>query len=288
MPIPSAAERRREKRAARTGGEPELDIAGDTPYARYGAIDTLLDLQRPRTDEPSETSFIIATQVMELLFTLLAGHWERARDAMEEDDVPAALAELRRGAHVQDVLVSSWDLLADLSPTEFSRFRDALGDASGFQSHTYRRLEFLLGNTSEPMVRPHKGSPRARAELERAMSEPGLYDAALRLLARRGLPVPEEALERDRARPYAEHDGVRAAWARVYADDTPGNDLFTLAEALLDTAERVTRWRQRHLAAVKRSMGAKPGTGGSNGLRWLAANAAEDVFPELWSLRTEL
>ncbi|WP_017540313.1 tryptophan 2,3-dioxygenase [Nocardiopsis halophila] len=289
MPIPStAAERRRAERAARSGGEPELEFAGGTPYARYGAIDTLLDLQRPRTAEPSETSFIIATQVMELLFSLLAEHWERAREAMERDDTAAAVAELRRGARVQDVLVSSWDLLADLSPTEFSRFRDALGDASGFQSHTYRRLEFLLGNTSAAMVRPHRGSPRARAELERAMEEPGLYDAALGLLARRGLPVPDEALRRDRTRPYAEHPGVREAWARVYADDTPGNDLFVLAEALLDTAERVTRWRQRHLAAVKRSMGAKPGTGGSNGLRWLAANAAEDVFPELWSLRTEL
>ncbi|MFW5419464.1 tryptophan 2,3-dioxygenase [Nocardiopsis sp. CNT-189] len=275
-------------RGAREDGRPRLDFDGGTPYAEYAAIDVLLDLRRPRTDEPAETDFIVATQVMELLFDLLAEHWVRARDALERDDVPAALAELRKGTRVQDVLVSSWDLLADLTPTEFARFRSAFGEASGFQSHTYRRLEFLIGNKSAAMLRPYQDAPRARADLERALAEPGLYDAALRLLARRGLPVPAEAVDRDWTRPYRPDPGVERAWAGVYADDTPGNELFLLAEALLDTAERVTRWRWRHLSAVKRSLGAKPGSGGSDGVRWLAGNAARDVFPELWSLRAAL
>ncbi|TDQ52385.1 tryptophan 2,3-dioxygenase [Actinorugispora endophytica] len=274
------------ERAGQDGELPTLSFDGGTPYARYGGIDTLLSLQNPVSDEPAETSFIITTQVMELLFTLVRHEWELARDALEADDVPAALAALRRGAGAQDVLVESWGLLATMTPTEFGRFRDGLGEASGFQSHTYRHLEFLLGNKSAAMVRPHRATPEARARLERALAEPGLYDAALRLLHRRGVPVPAERVERDWTSPAPPHPDVVRAWALVYADDRPGNELLALAEALLDTAERMTRWRHRHLMAVKRTMGAKPGTGGSSGLRWLDRNAREDVFPELWQLRT--
>ncbi|WP_082126701.1 tryptophan 2,3-dioxygenase [Allosalinactinospora lopnorensis] len=267
---------------------PTLTFEQTNPYVRYGELDTLLELQRPRTNEPAEPSFIITTQVMELLFKLLRQRWEEARDALEADDLPEALAALRRATHVQDVLVKSWDLLATLTPPEFGRFRESLGEASGFQSYAYRHLEFLLGNKSAAMVRPHRSAPEVRADLEGALAEPGLYDAALRLLHRRGLPVPRERVDRDWTRPYAPHPGVEQAWAEVYADDRPGNELFALAEALVDTAERVTRWRHRHLMAVKRGMGAKPGTGGSSGLEWLGKNAGQDVFPELWTLRTSI
>lgn len=254
-------------------------------YTDYLYTDTLLSLQRPRTGEPAELSFIISSQVMELLFTLIRHHWEAARDALEDDDPAAAVAALRSAAGAQDVLVESWSMLATLTPTEFARFRDELGAASGVQSAAYRRLEFLVGNKSAAMVRPHRDLP-ARAGLERTLAEPGVYDAALRLLRRRGYPVPESAAERDWRRPYTPDHDVERAWARVYADERPDNELLRLAEALMDTAERVTRWRQRHLTAVKRTIGAKPGTGGSSGLDWLARNAEQDVFPELWSLRT--
>ncbi|MDA0566235.1 tryptophan 2,3-dioxygenase [Streptomonospora sp. S1-112] len=257
-------------------------------YADYVRTQTLLDLQRPRTGEPAELSFIIATQVMELLFTLVRQHWTAARDALEADDAEAAIAALRRGAGAQDVLVESWALLGTLTPAEFDRFRDSLGVASGVQSPSYRHLEFLLGNKSPGMIRPFRAQPEVHRDLERALAEPGLYDAALRLLHRRGLGVPAASAERDWRRPYRPHPDVEKAWARVYADERPGNELLRLAEALVDTAERVTRWRHRHLMAVKRAMGAKPGTGGSSGLDWLARNAAQDVFPELWSLRTAL
>ncbi|GAA4948130.1 tryptophan 2,3-dioxygenase [Streptomonospora halophila] len=276
--------------AAESAGEPRscpvLGADEAAAYTDYVRTETLLSLQRPRTGEPAELDFIIATQVMELLFRLVRHHWEAARDALEADDTGSALAALRRGAGTQDVLAESWGLLATLTPTEFDRFRDALGVASGVQSASYRQLEFLLGNKSAGLARAHEDLPLAHAELERALAEPGLYDAALRLLHRRGLPVPHEAAERDWRRPYTADPRVERAWAAVYADERPENDLLQLAEALLDTAERVTRWRHRHLMAVKRAMGAKPGTGGSSGLDWLARNAAQDVFPELWSLRT--
>ncbi|WP_017572061.1 tryptophan 2,3-dioxygenase [Nocardiopsis halotolerans] len=274
--------------AARTGedGSPTLSFERNTPYVDYVGIDTLLSLQRPRTDEPAESSFIIATQVMELLFALVQERWEAARDALEADDVPGALAWLRRACNAQDVLNDSWGLLADMTPTEFNRFRDSFGEASGFQSHGYRKLEFLLGNKSAAMIRPHKGMSDVAKELTDLLERPGLYDAALRLLHRRGLPVPQDRVDRDWTRSYEASAEVEKAWLTVYADDTPGNELFLLAEALLDVAERVTRWRHRHLVAVKRTLGGRPGSGGSNGLRWLARNAEQDVFPELWSLRS--
>lgn len=270
------------------GADPALDFDGVTPYSAYGGIDTLLSLQQTRSSHPAETSFLITTQVMELLFSLLRHEWHQVRDALDEDRLPAALAGLRRALRVQDVLVESWDLLADLRPTEFLAFRDALGAASGFQSATYRELEFLLGNKSAAMIRPHAANPAAQRRLRAALEEPSLYDAALALLHRRGLPVPVEYTDRDWTQPYRPDERIERAWARVYADDRPDNEPLQLAELLLDTAERVTQWRRRHLTAVRRTLGARPGTGGSSGVEWLRRNAERDVFPELWSVRDVL
>ena len=276
------------RRARGNGGQPTLEFGRNTPYVDYTGIDTLLRLQNPRTGEPAETAFIIGTQIMELLFVLIRERWESARDALEDDDLPAALARLRRATAAQDVLNDSWKLLGDMSPTEFNRFRDSFGEASGFQSFGYRGLEFILGNKSASMIRPHKGMSEVAADLRALLERPSLYDSALRLLHRRGLLVPAEAVERDWTREYEPDTRVEEAWARVYADDTPGNDLYLLAESLMDVAERVTRWRHLHLMAVKRAMGGKPGSGGSNGLAWLARNVEKDVFPELWSLRSTI
>ncbi|GHC89070.1 tryptophan 2,3-dioxygenase [Nocardiopsis terrae] len=282
------AEAARADRAESNGGKPTLAFDQNTPYVDYVGIDTLLSLQNPRTKEPAESAFIITTQVMELLFALVQERWEAARDAMEDDDVPGAVAWLRSACNAQDVLNSSWALLGDMTPTQFNRFRDAFGEASGFQSYSYRKLEFLLGNKSAAMIRPHKAMSGVVTELTTLLERPSLYDAALRLLHRRGLPVPDSSIERDWTADYEPSAEVEQAWIGVYSDDRPGNELFLLAEALVDVAERVTRWRQLHLVAVKRTMGGKPGSGGSNGLNWLARNAEQDVFPELWSLRSTI
>ncbi|GAA2080618.1 tryptophan 2,3-dioxygenase [Actinomadura alba] len=273
--------------AADKPGAPRLSFGpADTPYAAYAHIDTLHRLQEPRSGVSAEMSFIVTTQVMELLFGLLEYEWTQARQELRADDVPGAIAALRRGLHVQDVLVTSWDLLATLTPVEFNAFRDQLGEASGFQSAAYRRLEFLIGNKSEPMLRPHAGVPKAHAELSAALRTPSLYDEALALLHRRGLPIPEASLDRDWTSPYDPSEDVERAWQTVYGPGTEHRDLADLAEVLLDVAERVTRWRQRHYASVKRAMGAKPGTAGSSGLGWLRRAMDQDVFPELWSART--
>ncbi|MFJ9953632.1 tryptophan 2,3-dioxygenase [Kitasatospora sp. NPDC091207] len=254
-----------------------------TPYARYARLDELHSLQQPRSKVPAELSFIVSTQVMELLFDLLRHEWTLAQQALRENDLPAALAALRRGTHVQNVLVESWDLLATMTPQEFNAFRSVFGEASGFQSSAFLHLEFLLGNKNAALLRMYDEVPRTRDELTAALRAPGLYDDALALLARRGLAVPHEPSEqRHRADP-----AVEAAWRQVYTDPAYA-ELQPLAEVLLDVAERVTRWRQRHLAAVRRAMGAKPGSGGSSGLTWLRKAAEQDVFPELWTVRDEL
>jgi tryptophan 2,3-dioxygenase len=258
---------------------------GPTPYATYAGLDQLHTLQKPRTDVSAEMSFIVATQVMELLFGLLLHEWSQVQEALREDDADEAMAALRRGLNVQDVLVSSWDLLATMTPSEFNAFRAQLGEASGVQSATYRRLEFVLGNKSARMLGPHEGSPADTAALTAAFNGPTLYDDVLAFLHRRGVNVPAAVLDRDLTQSYSPDPEVEKAWRSVYEHD---QDTVRLAELLMDVAERVTRWRQRHYAAVRRTMGAKPGTGGSSGLTWLRKAVDQDVFPELWSVRNEL
>ncbi|MBC6462608.1 tryptophan 2,3-dioxygenase [Actinomadura sp. HBU206391] len=272
---------------AETAGDPRLSFGpAETPYSAYAHIDALHRLQEPSSGVSAEMSFIVTTQVMELLFGLLEHEWTQARQELRADDVPGAAAALRRGLHAQDVLVASWDLLATLTPVEFNAFRDRLGEASGFQSAAYRRLEFMIGNKSAAMLRPHAGVPEAHAELSAALRTPSLYDEVLALLHRRGLPIPQARLDRDWASPYEPHEDVETAWHTVYVSGAEHRDLVELAELLLDVAERITRWRQRHYASVKRAMGAKPGTAGSSGLGWLRRAVDQDVFPELWSART--
>ncbi|MER7754307.1 tryptophan 2,3-dioxygenase family protein [Kitasatospora sp. NPDC097643] len=254
-----------------------------TPYARYARLEELHSLQHPRSKVPAELSFIVTTQVMELLFDLLRHEWTLAQQALREDDLPSALAALRRGTHVQDVLVESWDLLATMTPQEFNAFRSVFGEASGFQSSAFLHLEFLLGNKNAALLRMYDEVPETLAELTGVLHAPGLYDDALALLARRGLPVRAEVS----AQRYQPDPAVADAWRRVYTDPEFAA-LQPLGEALLDVAERVTRWRQRHLTAVKRTMGGKPGSGGSSGLSWLRKAAEQDVFPELWTIRDEM
>ncbi|MEV1006584.1 tryptophan 2,3-dioxygenase family protein [Streptomyces sp. NPDC049881] len=263
---------------------PTLDFGADaTPYEDYVHAETLTHLQQTLTDDPGEPAFLITTQVMELWFTLLVHEWRTACGALRAGDMPTALAALDRSAHELRALNASWEPLARLTPRQFNAFRPALGDGSGFQSAMYRRVEFLLGEKSASLLVPHRGSPRVHAELTEALHEPSLYDEALAVLARHGLAIPPEVLERDRTARYEPHPAVEAAWQRVYAEETP--PLLPLGEALTEVAELVWRWRNDHLAATRRAMGGKQGTGGSAGVAWLEKRARQPVFPELWTAR---
>jgi tryptophan 2,3-dioxygenase len=265
--------------------DPNLDFAGTTPYEDYVQADVLTHAQHLLSDDPGEMVFLVTTQVMELWFTVIVHEWETASRALDEERLQDALDALGRSAHELEALNASWRPLGRLTPAQFNAYRGALGDGSGFQSAMYRRLEFLLGEKSASMLVPHRGTPRVHAELEKALARPSLYDEVLRLLARRGLPVPAEVLERDLTRGYVTSEGVERVWAAVYADPDQHAELVRLGEALTDVGELVWRWRNDHLVATRRAMGSKPGTGGSAGVAWLEKRSAAVVFPELWSAR---
>jgi tryptophan 2,3-dioxygenase len=274
--------------AAPAPTEPIVEFAGLTPYEQYVGVRQLQALVRPVTDHPAEPAFLVVTQIMELWFTLLRREWELAQRELRADDLDGAISAIRRSAHHLRSLNASWGSLLWLTPTEFNGFREQLGEASGFQSYEYRHVEFLLGLKAESVVRPHRALPAVYADLERALAAPSLEDDVLAFLARRGLPVPAVVLERDRSVHHEAHPALTELWAAVYRDPRPGNELFALGEALTDVAEEFTTWRQRHVTAVRRAMGAKPGTGGSAGLAWLERSAARPVFPDLWAARTAI
>ncbi|MFI9809621.1 tryptophan 2,3-dioxygenase family protein [Streptomyces sp. NPDC052301] len=267
--------------------DPHLDFAGTTPYEDYVKADVLTHLQQTLSDDPGEMVFLVTTQVMELWFTVIVHEWETAATALRSDDVPTAIAALKRSVRELEALNASWTPLGQLTPAQFNAYRSALGEGSGFQSAMYRRLEFLLGEKSASMLVPHRGAPRVHAELEKALQEPSLYDEVLRLLARRGHAIPDSVLRRDVSRRYEPCDEVEQAWAAIYAGDQNA-DLTRLGEALTDVAELVWRWRNDHLVATRRAMGAKAGTGGSAGVAWLEKRARKNVFPELWTARSHV
>ncbi|MGW2489370.1 tryptophan 2,3-dioxygenase family protein [Streptomyces sp. NPDC001606] len=266
---------------------PHLDFAGTTPYEDYVKADVLTHLQHTLSDDPGEMVFLVTTQVMELWFTVIVHEWETAAKALRSDDVPTAIAALKRSVRELEALNASWTPLGQLTPAQFNSYRSALGEGSGFQSAMYRRMEFLLGEKSASMLVPHRGAPRVHAELEKALHEPSLYDEVVRLLARRGHAIPDSLLHRDVSRRYEPSEAVEQAWAAVYSGDQNA-ELARLGEALTDVAELVWRWRNDHLVATRRAMGAKPGTGGSAGVAWLEKRARKNVFPELWTARSHV
>jgi tryptophan 2,3-dioxygenase len=199
-----------------------------------------------------------------------------------------AFKMLARVSRIFEQLNSAWDVLRTMTPSEYTRFRAALGQSSGFQSHQYRLIEFMVGNRNPAMLRPHAHRPDLVAGLEAELARPSLYDEALRLLARSGFAVPEAVLERDVAGPYAEDAGVMAAWAAVYRDPETHWALYELAEKLVDFEDYFRRWRFNHVTTVERVIGFKRGTGGTGGVSYLRRMLEVVLFPELWRVRTEL
>ncbi|MFV0134668.1 tryptophan 2,3-dioxygenase [Streptomyces sp. HMX87] len=287
VPVTAGADRYPEchQETAMSHDAPNLDFEGSTPYEDYVKADVLTHLQHTLSDDPGEMVFLVTTQVMELWFTVIVHEWETAARALRGDDTGTATDALKRSVRELEALNASWTPLGQLTPAQFNSYRGALGEGSGFQSAMYRRMEFLLGEKSASMLVPHRGSPRVHAELEKALHEPSLYDEVVRLLARRGYDIPDAVLHRDVSQPYEAAPEVEAAWTAVYQGDQ-NDGLARLGEALTDVAELVWRWRNDHLVATRRAMGAKTGTGGSAGVAWLEKRARKNVFPELWTARS--
>ena len=283
-----ATPQQRAARAARNGGEPTLEFAERVPYDAYVRASVLHGLQQPLSDDPGEMSFLMVSQIMELYFGLTCHELRYAQRELRANRIWEALPSLRRAALHLDGLNAAWQGLRWMTPADFNRFRNLLGEGSGFQSAMYRQLEFLLGLRDPALIRPFRRQTEVYAELTAALAAPSIWDDVLALLARRGFDLPAELLDRDVAVEHEPHPAVEAAWVRIYADGGPDNHLRLLGEALTEVAERFGDWRWHHIKAVQRTMGAKVGSGGSAGLAWLQRSMARVVFPELWSARTAM
>ncbi len=276
------------KSDSRAESDIHWDVAAADSYGGYLGLDRLLSAQLPRSGEHDEMLFIIIHQASELWMKLLLHEIGTAMDGIRADDLGVPLKIFARVGRIQQQLIQSWDVLSTMTPHDYQKLRPHLGPSSGFQSYQYREIEFRLGNKDAALIAVHRGDPPAHARLSAALVAPSLYDETLRLLARRGIALPAEALERDFALPHVASEAVEAAWLTVYRDVETYWDLYDLAEKLVDLEDRFQQWRFRHLKTVERIIGMKGGTGGSSGVPFLARALGLRFFPELWSLRTKL
>ena len=263
------------------------DTSSFVTYQTYLQIAELLSLQSPLSDpeEHDEMLFIVVHQVYELWFKVVLHELDHAGALLEEGDAPRAAGTLKRVLTVLKVLVAQVDILETMTPVEFDSFRDRLEAASGFQSAQFRELEFVLGRKRKAILQGFPEGSAERLRLERRFGEPGLWDRFLRFLAARGHAVPADVLDRDVSLPVEPSQEVQATLAHVYRTDP---ELSSLCERLVDLDEGVQEWRYRHVKMVERTIGARPGTGGSSGAAYLRSTVGATAFPDLWAVRTVL
>ena len=266
----------------------EMTFDGRMSYGDYLHIDRILGAQEPMSEAHDEMLFIIQHQTSELWMRLALHEIDAARRKIAADATPEAFKMLARVARIFEQLNNAWDVLRTMTPSEYTTFRESLGQSSGFQSWQYRLIEYAVGNRNLAMLKPHAHRADLTARLEAELARPTLYDEALRHLARKGLPVPDEVLKRDLREPWVAHAGVEAAWEVVYRDPPAHWQAYELAEKLVDFEDYFRRWRFNHLTTVERVIGFKRGTGGTSGTAYLRRMLDTQLFPELWSLRTAL
>jgi tryptophan 2,3-dioxygenase len=264
------------------------DLREDMTYADYLRLDLLLAAQQPLSRHHDELLFIIQHQTSELWMRLLIHELESACRNLAADRMNGALKDLARVKHIQRQLFEQWAVLETLTPSEYADFRDLLAQASGFQSLQYRLLEFRLGNKSQEMLEVFAHAPEDQQRLRQALAEPSLYDETLRLLARRGFPIPPERGERDWSVPVETDPRLVEAFKQIYDGRERHWEEYELCEELVDIEESFQLWRFRHLKTVERIIGGKTGTGGSSGTEFLRAALDLRFFPELWDVRTEI
>lgn len=278
------------------GNERELedgivtDLSGRMTYGSYLELDQLLSAQHPVSvpEHHDEMLFIIQHQTTELWLKQLLHELSSARDLLASDDLREALKRVARVKRIQDVMTQQWSVLATLTPTEYAQFRGSLGNSSGFQSVQYRAVEFALGNKNERMLQVFRDHPANLALLTAELERPTLYDEFLRYASRRGIPIPAEILERDVREPYRPHPSLVPAIREIYENPNTYWDLYEACEDLVDLEDNFQFWRFRHLKTVTRTIGMKPGTGGSSGVGFLQRALELTFFPELYTVRTEI
>jgi tryptophan 2,3-dioxygenase len=248
-------------------------------YGRYLALDQLLTAQHPLSDRDDELLFIIIHQTKELWLKQMLVELRDAIRLVREDKPVEAYKNLARVSRIQAVMTLSWDVLATMTPSDYTQFRGVLGTSSGFQSDQFRAVETLLGVRGGGVPGPLTTD---------AARQPSLWDEANAALARAGFAIPHAALHRDWPQPYVPDKAVEDAWAHIYRDTAAHWELYQLAEKLVDIDDSFATWRHKHVLTVSRVIGMKPGTGGTAGVPYLESTLSKRAFPELWSLRTQL
>ena len=266
----------------------QLDFSTDMSYADYLHLDAVLTAQQPLSPDHNEMLFIVQHQTSELWMKLMLHELAAAVQCVARDELGSAFKMLARVSKIMEQLVHAWDVLATMTPPEYSAIRPYLSRSSGFQSWQYRSIEFMLGNKNAAMLKPHAHRPEILQRVEAVYRAPSLYDEALRLLARRGLAVPASHTERDWTLPYVASAEVEQAWLVVYRNPQQHWDLYQLGEELTDLEDAFRLWRFRHVTTVERVIGFKRGTGGTSGVSYLRKMLDVVLFPEIWTLRTEL
>ncbi len=266
----------------------QMSFDGRMSYGDYLSVEQILSAQHPKTDAHDEMLFIIQHQTSELWMKLAIHEVAAARLAIEAGNLAPAFKMLARVARIFEQLNNAWDVLRTMTPSEYTDFRDDLGQSSGFQSYQYRLIEYVVGNRNHAMLRPHEHNEEVTALLTNELERPSLYDAVLAHLSRSGITIPQEVLDRDISRTHTPDDGVVEAWKTIYQDPEQHWQLYDLAEKLVDFEDYFRRWRFNHVTTVERIIGLKRGTGGTGGVSYLRRMLEVELFPELWEVRTVL
>ncbi|HEX7642892.1 MAG TPA: tryptophan 2,3-dioxygenase [Burkholderiaceae bacterium] len=266
----------------------QMDFSKSMSYGDYLALDRILTAQHPLSPNHNEMLFIVQHQTSELWMKLMLHELHAVRAQLHAGDLPPAFKMLSRVARIMDQLVHAWDVLATMTPPEYTAIRPYLGASSGFQSAQYRELEFILGNKNGAMLKVHEPTPEVHARLDTALRSPSIYDEAILLLARSGFAIDPARAQADWTKPTVADDSVKAAWLAVYREPNKHWALYELAEKLVDMETAFRTWRFRHVTTVERIIGFKTGTGGTAGVSYLRKMLDVVLFPELFALRTEL
>jgi tryptophan 2,3-dioxygenase len=246
-------------------------------YASYLSLDSLLDLQIPRSTPPEhdEMLFIVIHQVYELWFKEMLHEVEKVKRDFGAGELYGAIHTFKRLRTIMKTLVGQLDIIETMTPMSFSAFRDRLDTASGFQSFQFRELEFALG-LKRPEMLKHAASPAARAALQKRLDEPSVVDHFQEFLVLQGAKE---------AAPGAPPEAVQGALLGLY---TTRPELAILFESMTDLDEGFQEWKYRHVKLVERTIGNKKGTGGSLGVEFLKRSLFQPLFPDLWAIRHEL
>ncbi|VXC37894.1 Tryptophan 2,3-dioxygenase [Burkholderia sp. 8Y] len=266
----------------------QLDFSESMSYGDYLGLDSILTAQHPLSPDHNEMLFIVQHQTSELWMKLALYELRAALGAVHRDELPPAFKMLARVSRIFEQLVQAWNVLATMTPSEYTAMRPYLGASSGFQSHQYRQIEFMLGNKNARMLKPHSHRPHISDQVRATLEAPSFYDEVIRLLARRGFEIDPARLERDWTQPTTHDASVEAAWLAVYREPSKHWALYEMAEELVDLEDAFRQWRFRHVTTVKRIIGFKQGTGGTAGASYLRKMLDVVLFPELWHVRTLL